>query len=109
MTHYVGQGQGDGVRFSSNVSNDSDDKRDDDVFYPLLKQPFHMVLIYSLAYCLVSAAALLGNMMVMAVVVSKPSMHTVTNYFLFNLAAADLLVALFCVPVNLIANLYNGE
>ncbi|KAL8624245.1 hypothetical protein ACOMHN_027551 [Nucella lapillus] len=81
----------------------------EEVFYPLLKQPTHMVLVYSLAYCLVSAAALVGNVMVMAVVVSKPSMHSVTNYFLFNLAVADLLVALFCVPVNLITNLYNGE
>ena len=101
----LGQGQGYGVSFNSNVNNESGEE----VFYPLLKQPIHMVLVYSLAYSLVSMAALMGNIMVMAVVVSKPTMHSVTHYFLFNLAVADLLVALFCVPVNLIANLYNGE
>ena len=105
LDELLGQGLGYGVNFNSNDVNESGEE----VFYPLLKQPTHMVLVYSLAYSLVSMAALVGNIMVMAVVVSKPSMHCVTHYFLFNLAVADLLVALFCVPVNLIANLYNGE
>lgn len=102
----LGPGQGYS-NFNSNVNNSSVGA--EEVFYPLLKQPLYMVLVYSLAYCLVSVAALVGNVMVMAVVVSKPTMHSVTHYFLFNLAVADLLVALFCVPVNLITNLYNGE
>ncbi|KAL8625257.1 hypothetical protein ACOMHN_030015 [Nucella lapillus] len=84
-------------------------EQEEEVFYPLLKQPGHMVLVYAMAYGLVTVMALVGNGLVMGVVVRKPSMHSVTNYFLFNLALADMLVALFCVPVNLIANLYNGQ
>nr|KAG5714871.1 hypothetical protein BaRGS_000359 [Batillaria attramentaria] len=98
------EGPGQGHSFNSNVNGSNDD-----VYYPLLKQPTHMILLYSLAYSLVFVAALVGNFMVMAVVASNPTMHIVTNYFLLNLAVADVLVALFCVPVNLIMNLYNDN
>ncbi|CAI9718399.1 neuropeptide SIFamide receptor-like [Octopus vulgaris] len=35
-------------------------------------------------------------------------MHTVTNYFLVNLAVADILVAVFCLPMTLLDNLFSG-
>lgn len=89
---------------NANINNS-----DDEVFFHLLKQPTHMVLLYSLAYALVFVSALVGNVMVMAVVARNPALHSVTNYFLINLSVADVLVALFCVPVNLIMTLYSGE
>jgi len=36
-------------------------------------------------------------------------MHNVTNYFIVNLAVADLLVGLLCLPITLVANLLSGE
>ncbi len=78
-------------------------------FFPVLKQPLYMILIYSFAYALVFITSIIGNTMVTSVVIKKRSMHSVTNYFLVNLAIADILVTLFCVPVNLMINLYNGK
>ncbi|PVD38654.1 hypothetical protein C0Q70_01272 [Pomacea canaliculata] len=95
LTGAVSRGQGHDP--TVNASDNSSDS-DSDAFYPLLKQSPYMILLYSLAYGLVFVSALVGNVMVMVVVGRNPALHSVTNYFLVNLAVADILVALFCVP-----------
>lgn len=80
-----------------------------DILFPVLKQPLYMIIIYSFAYAVVFLTSVIGNTMVTSVVIKKRSMHSVTNYFLVNLAVADILVTVFCVPVNLMINLYNGK
>lgn len=75
----------------------------------LLKQPPHLVVIYSLAYGLVFITALLGNVLVLALVIREPSMRNVTNYFIVNLAAADCLVALIIVPMTFLNNIFSGR
>lgn len=47
-----------------------------------------------------------GNALVIGVIVWKPRMRTVTNMFILNLAIADLFVVVFCVPANLVANIF---
>lgn len=47
------------------------------------------------AICLLGAC---GNTLVCYAVFRNPTMHTVTNTFIFNLAISDLLLCLFCVP-----------
>jgi len=78
-------------------------------YYDLLKQPFYMIVIYSFGYSAVFLCALFGNLMVIMVVIRNKSMHNATNYFIVNLAVADILVAIFCVPITLLSNLYNGK
>ncbi|XP_021360081.1 neuropeptide SIFamide receptor-like [Mizuhopecten yessoensis] len=77
-------------------------------YYNLLKQPLHMIVIYSCVYSAVFLFALCGNLMVITVVVRNRSMHNATNYFIVNLAIADVLVSIFCVPITLLSNLYTG-
>jgi hypothetical protein len=80
-----------------------------DTVFPLLKQPIHMVAIYTIAYTLIFLFALVGNSLVITVVCRNPRMHSVTNYFIVNLAIADILVSLLCIPISLLMNLFTGK
>lgn len=50
------------------------------------------------AYVFVIIIGFGGNTLVLLVVKRKRSMHTTTNYLLSNIAAADLLTLLWCIP-----------
>ena len=58
------------------------------------------------AYLAVSLLGVTGNVLVIAVMSKAPRMRTVTNYFITNLAVADLLVLVVCLPPTLISNVY---
>ncbi|XP_067672374.1 neuropeptide SIFamide receptor-like [Haliotis asinina] len=77
------------------------------LFYPLLKQPTYMVTILTLAYGTVFILAVLGNTSVIAVIYRDRRFHTVTYVLLANLAVADVMVAVFCLPITLMTNLFN--
>jgi hypothetical protein len=51
---------------------------------------------------LVFIAGLIGNALVCAAVVRNPGMRTVTNYFIVNLAVADFMVLVFCLPPSVL-------
>ncbi|XP_046405980.1 neuropeptide SIFamide receptor-like [Ischnura elegans] len=65
-----------------------------------------MTVVYCVAYLIVFAVGLVGNCFVIAVVYRSPRMRTVTNYFIVNLAAADILVIVFCLPATLMSNIF---
>lgn len=60
-------------------------------------------------YVAIFVIGLVGNGFVVAVVHSTPRMRTTTNLLLVNLAVADILVLLICVPANLVANILLRE
>ncbi|KAI1292186.1 Neuropeptide FF receptor 2 [Halotydeus destructor] len=62
--------------------------------------------IYCIAYTVIFMMGIVGNSFVVAVVLRNPRMRTVTNYFIVNLALADILVLLFCLPATLLSNLF---
>ncbi|KAL8611581.1 hypothetical protein ACOMHN_017053 [Nucella lapillus] len=72
-----------------------------------VKQPMYMVVVLSLSYGLVLVVAVLGNLCVVGVVYRDKHFHTPTYVFIVNLAVADLAVAVFCLPVTLLTNIYN--
>lgn len=53
------------------------------------QQPYAAAFVA--AYSVILSLSLLGNLMVIIVIRTSKSMRNVTNYFLFNLAVADLL------------------
>ncbi|XP_066257006.1 neuropeptide SIFamide receptor-like [Euwallacea similis] len=65
-----------------------------------------MTAVYCIAYLLVFAVGLVGNFFVIAVVFRSPRMRTVTNFFIVNLAVADILVIVFCLPATLMSNIF---
>lgn len=60
-------------------------------------------------YVFVFALGLVGNVFVVGVVLRIRKMRTVTNYFITNLAIADILVIVFCTPATLASNLVTRE
>ncbi|CAL4069809.1 unnamed protein product, partial [Meganyctiphanes norvegica] len=83
--------------FSENVTCEHD-------YY---RHTFGVGTILCLAYIVVFSLGLVGNCFVIAVVFRTPRMRTVTNYFIANLAFADVLVIAFCLPATLLSNIYN--
>lgn len=77
-------------------------------YYKLVKQPVFMLVILSVSYGIVFLLALLGNISVIIVVAKDKSLHTATNLFLVNMAIADTLMAIFCLPITLLSNIYTG-
>lgn len=90
------------VRNSTNSTNEENE------LIPIIRQPVYMIVIYAVAYGIVFLFALLGNTIVVILIIRTRRLHTLTNFFIVNLAIADILVAVFCVPITLLDNLYNG-
>ncbi|KAJ4434045.1 hypothetical protein ANN_16364 [Periplaneta americana] len=76
---------------------------------PFYRHTFAMTAVYCFAYILVFAVGLVGNCFVIAVVYRSPRMRTVTNFFIVNLAVADILVIVFCLPATLLSNIFVRE
>lgn len=53
-------------------------------------------------HCIVFVVGLVGNTLVCVAVYRNHTMRTVTNYFIVNLAFADFLVILFCLPPSVV-------
>lgn len=60
----------------------------------------HMVII--LLYAVVMAVGIGGNSMVIAVVVRHRHMRTPTNFYIVSLAASDLFLTAFSLPLKLV-------
>jgi len=77
--------------------------------WPMVKQPSYVVVILAVAYVTVATIGIVSNGLVVAIVYGQPRMRTVTNYFLSNLATADILVCLIVLPITLLQNIYTGS
>lgn len=91
--------------YMHNKSTDNDSME----LLPDIRQPVYMVALYSVAYGIIFLFALFGNIVVVAVVFKNRRMHNLTNLFIVNLAIADILVAVFCIPITFLDSLYNGK
>ncbi|XP_074518674.1 neuropeptide Y receptor type 2 [Halichoeres trimaculatus] len=60
-----------------------------------------------LAYSTIILFGVIGNSLVIYVVFKFKNLHTVTNFFIVNLAVADLLVNTLCLPFTLVYTLYG--
>ena len=66
-------------------------------------RPYEYLLIA--IYGLVFLIAIMGNMLVCIAVLRNEHMRTVTNYYIVNLAVADILVSLVCLPVTVVVDI----
>lgn len=70
-------------------------------------QPSWRIALWSLAYSVVVAVAVFGNLVVIWIILAHQRMRTVTNYFLVNLAFSDASMAAFNTLVNFIYALHS--
>lgn len=65
-------------------------------------RPHAGTFILMIIHAIVFIIGLIGNVLVCVAVYKNHTMRTVTNYFIVNLALADFLVILFCLPPTVI-------
>uniref|UniRef100_A0A8W7PRA8 G-protein coupled receptors family 1 profile domain-containing protein n=1 Tax=Anopheles coluzzii TaxID=1518534 RepID=A0A8W7PRA8_ANOCL len=67
-----------------------------------------IILPITIFYCFIFVAGIVGNLSICVVIAKNKSMHTATNYYLFNLAVSDFLLLLFgfgrkaCSPMPMV-------
>lgn len=65
------------------------------------RDPLSLVISITIAYGAIFVAGLLGNAITCTVISRNKSMHTATNYYLFNLAISDLLLLVCGMPPDI--------
>lgn len=68
-----------------------------------------MTVIFAVAYCAIFVCGIVANILVIGIVASKKSLQSTTNFFIVNLAVADLLVLVCVLPITLLTSLFDGE
>lgn len=59
------------------------------------RDPLTIILPITFIYVLIFVAGVLGNVITCIVIYKNKTMHTATNYYLFNLAVSDFFVLIF--------------
>lgn len=88
------------------IAGDFDNFNDSMEYSEMLRHSATISIVYCIAYAIVFVVGIFGNFFVISVVFRVPRMRTVTNLFIANLAIADILVIVFCVPATLTSNLF---
>eukprot|EP00914_Ancora_sagittata_P000290 GHVO01000807.1.p1 GENE.GHVO01000807.1~~GHVO01000807.1.p1 ORF type:complete len:387 (+),score=24.43 GHVO01000807.1:235-1395(+) len=70
--------------------------------------PWYISLLYIVAFVVMVLVASGGNLIVIWIVLAHKRMRTVTNYFLVNLAAADLMITILNTLFNFVYMLYSS-
>lgn len=58
--------------------------------------------VLTVLYCLIIVLSGVGNLLVILVFLMKKRLQTLSNMFLVSLACSDMLMTIFCMPVNLL-------
>ncbi|XP_063708779.1 RYamide receptor-like [Culicoides brevitarsis] len=80
---------------SINATNDYQIIREEEMLYDV---PISIIVLLSLFYGTISILAVVGNSLVIWIVGTTRQMQTVTNFFIANLALADITIGMFTIP-----------
>ena len=71
--------------------------------------PLHFRIIKLCLYVVIFVTSLVANVLVCTVILRRRKMKTVTNYFILNLAVADLTLTCLCIPFDIpVQELHNS-
>ncbi|KAI6177552.1 G-PROTEIN-RECEP-F1-2 domain-containing protein [Aphelenchoides bicaudatus] len=71
----------------------------------MVRQPWGLVIVYTVFYSFVFVLGLIGNVFVVLAVLLNTTLRSTTDYMISSLALADLLIIVFCLPTTLLNNL----
>ena len=86
---------------NDNKTNMTIDYENDYVLFDyvdIYKVPISLIALLSVFYGIIILVALVGNILVIYVVFVSPRMRTVTNFYIANLAFADVTISMFTIP-----------
>ena len=86
---------------NDNQTNMTIDYENDYVLFDyvdIYKVPISLIALLSVFYGIIILVALVGNILVIYVVFVSPRMRTVTNFYIANLAFADVTISMFTIP-----------
>ena len=89
---------------TSNKTDDNGSKIESDygtgtsIGIDIYEVPISLTVIFSIFYAFIIVVAVVGNTLVIYVVFISSRMRTVTNFYIANLAFADVTIAVFCIP-----------
>ena len=63
-----------------------------------INENIYVILFLSILYGSISIISVFGNALIIIVVLKNKRMKSVTNYFITNLALADIVIGLFAAP-----------
>ena len=69
---------------------------------PFAEEALTIKAVKVLVYCVVHIVSLVGNPVTIANVARSKTMQTTVNYLIANMAASDLLISTFAVPIQLV-------
>lgn len=84
-------------------NNDTSQQQDSDAIPPYMQRTTTILVILHVS---VFITGLVGNSLVCLSVYRNKSLQTVTNYYIVNLAVADFLVILICLPPTVYWDIY---
>lgn len=68
-----------------------------------------LTAIFIAAYSAIFVCGVVANILVIGIVACKRSLQTNTNFFIINLAVADLLVLICVLPITLLTTIFTGR
>lgn len=88
------------VKNFTNTSHNNETQRFDDLDYSFDRQQVEkiVVIVVPIFFGMIGILGLVGNSLVVIVVAANPGMRSTTNILIINLAVADLLFVIFCIP-----------
>lgn len=90
------------INIDMDFNPDANDCLGQAVYHVDFTQLTSVTVVVVMCYLLVVLLAVLGNLLVIWTVWRNTHMHTVTNYYIVNLAISDLLVASIVMPLKLL-------
>lgn len=85
---------------SNSMRNNDTEKDVEDVEYSFDRQQVEriVVVVVPIFFGMIGILGFVGNCLVVTVVAANPGMRSTTNILIINLAVADLLFVIFCIP-----------